>query len=68
MFKSRENRIVHWGEWNFGTLIIEEEEDVDEVFGDYISEIRFESQINEKVVNEYVEIKEKNLEDIKYKV
>lgn len=64
----RENRIVHWGEWNFGTLIIEGEEDVNEVFSDYISEIRFESQINEKITNEYVEIKEENLEDIKYKI
>lgn len=64
----RENRIVHWGEWNFGTLMIEGDEDVDEVFGDYISEIRFEPEINVKGLNEYVEIKEENLEDIRYKI
>lgn len=64
----RENRVVHWGEGNFGTLVIEGNEEVDEVFGDYISEIRFEPKINEKVIKGYAEIKEKNLEDIKYEL
>lgn len=64
----RENRVVHWGEGNFGTLVIEGNEEVDEVFGDYISEIRFEPKINEKVIKGYAEIKEENLEDIKYEL
>lgn len=62
----RENRVVHWGEWNFGTLAIEGNEKVKEIFGDYISEIRFESKLDEKALRGYVEIKEGNLEDIKY--
>ncbi|MBI3814678.1 MAG: hypothetical protein HY279_09490, partial [Nitrospinae bacterium] len=36
----RENTVVHWGEGNFGSLIIEGKEDASEVFGEYISEIR----------------------------
>ena len=64
----RENRVVHWGEGNFGYLVIEGNEEVDEVFGDYISEIHFEKQISERVIKGYVEIKEENLEDIKYKL
>ena len=61
-----ENRFVHWGEGDFGRLVIEGTEKVDEVFGDYISEIRFEPEISEKVVKGYVEIKKENLEDIKW--
>ena len=64
----RENRVVHWGEGNFGTLIIEGDEEVREVFEDYISEIRFEPEISEKIIKGYVEIKEENLEDIRYKI
>ncbi|MGQ9632247.1 MAG: hypothetical protein ACUVXI_18320 [bacterium] len=64
----RENRVVHWGEGNFGTLVIEGNEEVDEVFGDYISEIHFEPEISEKVIRGYVEIKRENLEDIKYEL
>lgn len=64
----RENRVVHWGEGNFGTLIIEGDEEVREVFGDYISEIRFEPEISEKIIKGYVEIKEENLEGIRYKI
>ena len=64
----RENRIVHWGEWNFGSLIIEGDEEVDEVFGDFISEISFEPEIKEKQTEEYIEIKESNLEDIRYEI
>ncbi len=62
----RENRVVHWGEYNFGNLVIEGNEEVDEVFEDYISGIHFEPEINEKVIRGHVEIKEENLEDIKY--
>jgi len=29
----RENRVVHWGEGNFGTLVIEGDEKVSKVFG-----------------------------------
>lgn len=64
----RENRVVHWGEGNFGTLIIEGDEEVREVFEDYISEIRFEPEISEKIIKGYVEIKEENLENIRYKI
>ncbi|MDY6861729.1 MAG: hypothetical protein SV062_01935 [Thermodesulfobacteriota bacterium] len=64
----RENQIVHWGEWNFGCLIIEGNEYVGEVFGDYISEIRFEPNISNKVKEEYIEIKEENVGDIRYKI
>lgn len=63
-----ENRVVHWGEWNFGTLVIEGNEEVDEVFGDYISEIRFESEFEGAIKGEYTEIKEKNIEDIRYEL
>lgn len=64
----RENRVAHWGEWNFGTLIIEGDEKVSEVFGDYISEILFEPEFSEKVIKGYVEIKEENLEEIRYTI
>lgn len=64
----RENRVVHWGEGNFGTLIIEGDEEIREVFEDYISEIRFEPEISEKIIKGYVEIKEENLENIRYKI
>ena len=64
----RENRMVHWGEYNFGTLIIEGDEEVGEVFGDYISEICFEPEISEKIIIGYMEIKEENLEDIRYQL
>ena len=62
----RENRVVHWGEWNFGSLLIEGDEEVDGVFGDYISEIRFEPEINEKIIKGYLEIKKEKIEEIKY--
>ena len=62
----KENNVVHWGEGNFGWLIIEGGEDVDEVFGEYISEIRFESKISKEIIKSYTEIKEENLKDIKY--
>lgn len=64
----RENRLVHWGEWNFGSLLIEGDEEVDDVFGDYISEIRFEPEINEKIIEGYLEIKKENIEDIRYQI
>lgn len=64
----RENRVVHWGEGNFGWLLIQGNEGTDEVFGEYISEIKFESEINEKIVKGYTEIKERNLEDIIYRI
>ncbi|MCK4783749.1 MAG: hypothetical protein KAV87_08370 [Desulfobacteraceae bacterium] len=64
----RENQHVHWGEWNFGSLIIEGDEEIDEVFGDYISEIRFEPEIREKQTEEYMEIKESNLKNIRYEI
>lgn len=62
----RENRVVHWGEGNFGWLLIEGKEETDEVFGEYISEIRFEPKINEKTIKGYTEIKKDNLGAIGY--
>ena len=64
----RENRVVHWGEGNFGSLIIEGDEEVKEVFGDYIAEIRFGSKLDEKALRGYIEVKEANLETIKYEL
>ena len=64
----RENRTVHWGEWNFGTLIIEGDEEVYDVFGEYISEIHFEPEIGEEAIKGYIEIKGENLEDIRYQI
>jgi|LGVE01.1.fsa_nt_gb hypothetical protein len=64
----RENQFVHWGEWNFGSLLIEGDEEVDAVFGGYISEIRFEPEINEKITEGYIEIKKGNIDDISYQM
>lgn len=64
----RENRFVHWGEGNFGSLLIEGDEEVDAVFGDYVSEIRFEPEIKEKIIEGYIEIKKENIEDIRYQI
>ena len=64
----RENQFVHWGEGNFGALLIEGDEKVDAVFGGYISEIRFEPEINEKITEGYIEIKKGNIEDISYQI
>ena len=64
----KENRVVHWGEGNFGTLMIEGSESVNEVFGNHISELRFEPEISEGSTKGCEEIKEENLESIKYKL
>ncbi len=61
-----ENRVVHWGEGNFGWLVVEGEEDAGDVFGDYISEIQFKPKISKEIIEGYKEIKKKNLKDIKY--
>lgn len=61
-----ENRVVHWGEGSFGRLIIEGDEDVDDVFGDYIPEIRFEPEINEKVISGCIEMNAGNIANIRY--
>ena len=61
-----ENRVVHWGEGDFGRLIIEGNEDIDTVFGDYIAEIRFEPEINEGIIRGYIEINEKDIGKIRY--
>jgi hypothetical protein len=62
----RENTVVHWGEGNFGSLIIEGGEDMNEVFGDFISEISFEPEITEKILRGFKEIKKENIQDIRY--
>jgi arginyl-tRNA--protein-N-Asp/Glu arginylyltransferase len=43
-------------------------EDVYEVFREYISEIHFEPRLSPKTLRGYIEIKEENLEDIKYEI
>lgn len=64
----RENRVVHYGEGGFGWMLIECEDDLYAVFGDYVSEIRFETEISEKEEKNYTEIQEENLKDIKYEI
>lgn len=62
----KENNVVHWGEGNFGWLIIEGREEADEIFEDYISEIQFKPKISKEIIKSYIEIKDKNLKDIRY--
>jgi hypothetical protein len=64
----RENKVVHYGEGGFGWMIIESDDDPYEVFGDYVPEIRFEPKVSEREERNYVEIREDNLEDIKYEI
>lgn len=64
----RENTWVHWGEGNFGYLLIEGKEETDDVFGDYITEIRFTSKLDRETLSEYKEIKDENLSEIKYRI
>ena len=61
-----ENRIVHWGAYQFGQLLIETDDDIYEIFDDYIGEIRFEPIIDEEMKEGFLEIKLENIEDIKY--
>ena len=62
----RENQAVHWGEGGFGRLVIEGNEDVYDIFGEYLTEIEFEPVINEKVLRGAKEIKSENSEEIRY--
>jgi len=64
----RENRVVHYGEGGFGSLIIEGDEDVMDVFGDYIMEIRFKSEIEKYSRRGHVEIKAENIRKIRYEL
>ncbi|MFQ6052399.1 MAG: hypothetical protein ACE5K4_12015 [Candidatus Hydrothermarchaeota archaeon] len=65
----KENRIVHWGEWNFGSLLIQGSEDVSDVFGDHISEIRFEPEVDKFTKKEdYIEVHPENIDIIHYQV
>ena len=61
-----ENTVVHWGEGNFGWLLIEGKEETDEVFGEYISEIKFEPGISKETIEHYTEITKDNIDDIRY--
>ena len=61
-----ENNVVHWGEGNFGRLVIEGNEDTYDVFGDYISEIQFKADISPEIIRGFTEIKNRNLKDIRY--
>jgi hypothetical protein len=62
----RENRVVHWGEWNFGSLLIQGDEDVRDVFGDHITEVKFEKEVEKKAEKGYDEITGENLDMIRY--
>lgn len=64
----RENRVVHWGEGNFGHLLIKGDEEVTDVFGDYVTEISFDTNIRNHTKNGYVEIGFNNLNAVSYKV
>jgi len=65
----KENRIVHWGEWDFGSLLIQGSEDVEDVFGDYVSEIRFEPEAEKSAKKEgYIEVYLENIDIIHYSV
>lgn len=60
-----ENRVVHYGEGGFGSLIIEGTEDIYQVFQEYIPEIKFETNI-EKETKGYEEIRLDSLDKIRY--
>ena len=62
----KENKVAHWGEGNFGNLLIEGEEKPDELFGEFVSEVSFISDLNEKSLKGYIKIKEAWLNLIKY--
>ncbi|MDO8734272.1 MAG: hypothetical protein Q7K21_03840 [Elusimicrobiota bacterium] len=62
----RENTVVHYGEGGFGFMVIEGNDDINNILGEHILEIRFESKINNKIIEGYLEIKKENLDDIKY--
>jgi hypothetical protein len=64
----RENRVVHYGEGGFGSLIVETEDDEQEMFGDYILEIRFTPKLEEADLIGAVEITAASLSDIKYEI
>ena len=62
----RENRVVHWGEGSFGSLVIEGREEPENVFGSDVPEIRFEPKIDRKITDAHIEIKERSLKKIRY--
>ncbi len=62
----RENTVVHYGEGGFGYLVIEGNEDVSDVFDDYINEINFEPNVPTFAQQGYTLITEANLESIRY--
>ncbi len=64
----RENRVVHYGEGGFGWMIVECDDEEFEVFDGHITEIRFEQKVSEKDVRGFIEIKNDNLEAIKYEI
>ena len=64
----KENKVVHYGEGGFGWLIVECDDEEYEVFGTHVPEIRFKQKVNERDIRGCIEIKEENLEDIKYEL
>lgn len=64
----RENNFVHWGEGDFGRLVIEGNEDTSDVFGEFIGEISFEPEISNDALTSYTKITIGNLDDIRYRI
>jgi len=64
----RENTVVHWGEWNFGALLIQGDEDVRDVFGDHVSEVKFKKEVEKEAEKGYEEITTENLDMIRYQM
>ncbi|MEK6698879.1 MAG: hypothetical protein AABZ10_07530 [Nitrospirota bacterium] len=63
-----ENNVVHWGEGDFGRLVIEGSEETSDVFGEYIVEISFEPVIGNDILTGYTEITTDNLDAIRYRI
>lgn len=64
----KENTVIHYSEGGFGLMLIECDDDEIEVLGNYILEIRFVPRMSKKDIDDYIEIKKENLEDIKYEL
>jgi hypothetical protein len=63
----RENRVVHYGEGGFGSLIVECGDDEYAVFGAPIQEVEFKEKLTERDLRGYSQITMQSLENIKYR-
>lgn len=64
----RENRVVHYGEGDFGDLLVECGDDEYAAFGAPIQEIEFQEKLTERDLRGYSEITMQSLENIEYRV